>query len=170
MRPSQAIQPSHEPQQSPHTPGAAAPQSPSRPGTDRVRDFHWVLHRFRNDLPGVFDVAVVSSDGVLLARAAGPEAPAPELLSPIASGLAALGHAAADLHASGEVQRTVLEMQHGILVVVGISDGSLLAVAADAGTDRSVLGYQMTRLVRRVGHVLTAELRSTLRDHAAPAG
>lgn len=136
----------------------------------RVGEFRWVLQKFRSDLPGVFDVAVVSADGMLLARASAPQAPAPELISPITSGIAALGAAAAGLHESGPVQRTVLEMEHGILVVVAVSDGSLLAVAADSSTDRSVLGYRMTRLVARVGHVLTPELRSALRDHAVACG
>ncbi|MFJ8312906.1 MULTISPECIES: roadblock/LC7 domain-containing protein [unclassified Streptomyces] len=138
-------------------------------GTDKVREFQWVLEKFQTDLPGVFDVALVSADGLLLARASAPKAPAPGLVSPITSGLAALAGAASQLHESGAVHRTVLEMQHSTLVVVTVSDGSLLAVAADSGTDRAVLGYQMTRLVRRVGHVLTSELRSTLRDHAAAA-
>ncbi|MFJ7205805.1 roadblock/LC7 domain-containing protein [Streptomyces sp. NPDC098789] len=135
-------------------------------GTERVREFRWVLQKFLSDLPGVFDVAVVSADGLLLARSTAVQSPAPALVAPIASGLAALAGAASALHGSGPVSRTVLEMQHGVLAVVTVSDGSLLAVAAHAGTDRAVLGYEMTRLVRRVGHVLTPELRSTLRDHA----
>ncbi|MFE3584153.1 roadblock/LC7 domain-containing protein [Streptomyces vinaceus] len=61
-------------------------------------------------------------------------------------------------------------MRHGVLAVVAVTDGSLLAVAAGQGTDRAVLGYEMTRLVQRVGRVLTAELRSTLRDHATTIG
>ncbi|MFK0202768.1 roadblock/LC7 domain-containing protein [Streptomyces lavendulae] len=139
-------------------------------GTQTAREFMWVLQKFQADLPGVFDVAVVSADGLLLARASAPQAPAPELVAPITSGLAALAHSTARLHDAGRIRRAVLEMRHGILAVIEISDGSLLAVAADASTDRSVLGYQMTRLVHRVGHVLTAELRSTLRDHAATDG
>lgn len=153
-----------------HATGATGPPHTPGPAPGKVGEFRWVLQKFRSDLPGVFDVAVVSADGMLLARASDPNAPAPELISPIASGLAALGAAAAGLHASGPVQRTVLEMEHGILVVVAVSDGSLLAVAAESGTDRSVLGYRMTRLVARVGHVLTPELRSALRDHAVAFG
>ncbi|MFG2999103.1 roadblock/LC7 domain-containing protein [Streptomyces sp. NPDC048340] len=144
-------------------------QSPGGAAADKVREFRWLLQKFQTDLPGVFDAAVVSADGVLLARCSAPRAPAPELVSPITSGLAALAFAASSLHGSGPVRRTVLEMRHGVLAVVAVSDGSLLAVAADQGTDRAVLGYEMTRLVQRVGHVLTAELRSTLRDHATVA-
>ncbi|MGW8953906.1 roadblock/LC7 domain-containing protein [Streptomyces sp. NPDC055709] len=146
------------------------PQQARTTSAGAVHEFHWVLQKFQNDLPGVLDVAVVSADGLLLARVSSPQAPAPGLISPIASGLAALACAAAELHQSGAVDRTVLEMQNGVLIVVPVSDGSLLAVAADSGAERSVLGYQMTRLVGRVGHVLTAELRATLRDHATSAG
>ncbi|MFE9221447.1 roadblock/LC7 domain-containing protein [Streptomyces lavendulae] len=146
------------------------PHLAGRRGTRTAREFIWVLQKFQAEVPGVFDVAVVSADGLLLARASDPHAPTPELVAPMTSGLAALAHATAQLHGSGRIRRAVLEMRHGIFAVVGISDGSLLAVAAHASTDRSVLGFQMTRLVRRVGHVLTAELRSTLRDHAATDG
>ncbi|MFE3584152.1 roadblock/LC7 domain-containing protein [Streptomyces vinaceus] len=54
---------------------AAGPRE-SASGADKVREFHWLLRKFRTDLTGVFDVAGVSADGVLLARSSAPRAPA----------------------------------------------------------------------------------------------
>lgn len=130
-----------------------------------VGEFHWLLQRFLDETPGLLNAAVVSCDGVLLARAAVPTAPASsELTAPIASGLAALADAGAQLLGTVPMRRTVVEMRHCVLAVVAMGGGSLLAVSATAVTDRAVLGYEMTRLVRRVGQVLTPELRDTLRE------
>lgn len=131
-----------------------------------VGEFRWLLQRFLDQTPGLLDVAAVSADGVLLARAARPEAVAPELTAPITSGIAALATTGADLVGPAPVQRTVVEMQHCVLIAAALGDGSLLAVSADADVDRAVLGYEMTRLVRRVGQVLTPALRATLRESA----
>ncbi|MGP3691565.1 roadblock/LC7 domain-containing protein [Streptomyces sp. IBSNAI002] len=150
-----------------HEHAPASPHLPPPAAQDGVGEFRWILRRFLADLPGAFDVAVVSADGLLLGRVHETDAPESELVAPLTGGLAALAGAAAELGGSGAVLRTILEMQHGIVAVVSVSDGSLLAVAADASSDRSLLGYQMTRLVHRMGRVLTPELRSTLREHAA---
>lgn len=152
----------------PAHPLAPAPP-PIRTVAERVNEFQWILRRFLTDLPGAFDVAVVSADGLLLGRAQEAEAPDSALVGPLAGGLASLARAAAELGGSGAVERTILEMEHGILAVVSVSDGSVLTVAADTSADRAVLGYEMTRLVQRMGRVLTPDLRSTLRDHAASA-
>ncbi|MGW5115906.1 roadblock/LC7 domain-containing protein [Streptomyces noursei] len=150
-----------------HTPRRTTHPVPlSRAAAAQVREFRWILRRFLDDLPGAFDVAVVSSDGLLLGRTCAATAPESTLIAPLAGGLAALAQAASALNHSGPVERTILEMEHGILAIVSISDGSVLAVAANSSSDRAVLGYQMTRVVRRMGRVLTPELRSTLRDHA----
>ncbi|MFC7304295.1 roadblock/LC7 domain-containing protein [Streptomyces monticola] len=151
----------HEQYALPPAAPAALPQSGRAVG-----EFRWLLQRFLDQTPGLLDVAVVSADGVLLARAALPEALAPELTSPIASGVAALAYTGSELLGSTPVQRTVIEMQHCVLIVMAVGDGSLLAVSADAAVDRAVLGYEMTRLVRRVGQVLTPALRTTLRGQA----
>ncbi len=46
--------------------------------------------------------------------------------------------------------------------MTGISDGSCLAVVADAGCDIGLVGYEMAVLVERTGAVLTPELRAEL--------
>lgn len=150
-----------------HDHATALPHPPPPAAKDGAGEFRWILRRFLADLPGAFDVAVVSADGLLLGRACEGDAPESSLVAPLTGGLAALARASAELGDSGPVLRTILEMQEGIVAVVSVSDGSLLAVAADASSDRSLLGYQMTRLVHRMGRVLTPELRSTLREHAA---
>lgn len=45
---------------------------------------------------------------------------------------------------------------------MSISDGSCLAVLADAQCDVGLVGYEMSMLVARAGAVLTPELRREL--------
>lgn len=84
-------------------------------------------------------------------------------LATIVSGLASLTTGAAELMEGGGVRQTMVAMEHGSLFVMAISDGSLLGVHAEPDCDMSVVAYQMARFVGRAGHVLTPELRTSLR-------
>lgn len=84
-------------------------------------------------------------------------------LATIVSGLASLTTGAAELMDGGGVRQTVVAMEQGSLFVMAISDGSLLGVHAEPDCDMSVVAYQMARFVGRAGHVLTPELRTSLR-------
>ncbi|WP_146051070.1 hypothetical protein [Streptomyces noursei] len=73
-----------------------------------------------------FDVAVVSSDGLLPGQNCTAAAPESTLIGPLAGGLTALVQAASALNQSGQVERPILEMEHGILATVSVSDGAVL--------------------------------------------
>lgn len=138
-----------------------------------ARSLRWLLANLVAEVPGVRSVAVVSSDGFLLASSEdqpegavpGPTRPAEGSaeLSTVVSGLASLTDGAARLMDGGSVRQTVVTMNEGHLFVMAISDGSLLGVHAAAECDLSVVAYQMAMFVGRAGHVLTPELRSELR-------
>jgi predicted regulator of Ras-like GTPase activity (Roadblock/LC7/MglB family) len=46
-------------------------------------------------------------------------------------------------------------MAGGYLFVTSISEGSVLAVLAERACDMGMIGYEMTLLAARVGHILT---------------
>jgi predicted regulator of Ras-like GTPase activity (Roadblock/LC7/MglB family) len=155
-----------------------------------ARGFQWLLDNLVAEVHGIHSVAVVSSDGLLLLGSepdGGPdaasgqnmtEAPAhPGLagqsrmdLAAVVSGLASLTVGAARLMDGGRVRQTTVAMTDGVLVVMSISDGSLLGVHAAADCDMSVVAYQMAMFVARAGHVLTPALRSELRQSTGSAG
>jgi predicted regulator of Ras-like GTPase activity (Roadblock/LC7/MglB family) len=56
---------------------------------------------------------------------------------------------------AGSVRQTVVEMAGGYLFVTSISQGSMLAVVAGRSCDMAMIGYEMTLLAARVGHLLT---------------
>ncbi|NYI06348.1 roadblock/LC7 domain-containing protein [Allostreptomyces psammosilenae] len=158
----------------------AAPEapSPSRPLSRGARNLHWLLDEFTTQVPGVEQVVVVSSDGLLLASAAPEDAVRPstlglspsrraDALATVVSGLVSLADGAARLMNEGELRQTVVTMDYGHLVVMAISDGSCLGVLAAVEADLSIVGYQMAVFVERAGHVLTPQLRSELHRAAA---
>ena len=56
--------------------------------------------------------------------------------------------------AAGPVRQTIVEMAGGYLSVTSISEGSVLAVLAERTCDMGMIGYEMTLLAARVGHLL----------------
>ncbi|WP_262414232.1 roadblock/LC7 domain-containing protein [Actinacidiphila acidipaludis] len=136
----------------------------------------WLLRNFIDEVPGVRSVAVVSSDGLpLLSSEPGQAAAAPgegELparpsgsrmdLAAVVSGLSSLTDGAARLMDAGRVRQTTVAMDDGMLVVMAVSDGSLLGVHAAADSDIAVVAYHMALFVGRAGHALTPALRGEL--------
>ncbi|MGX2994575.1 roadblock/LC7 domain-containing protein [Streptomyces sp. JNUCC 64] len=142
-----------------------------------ARNLRWLLANLVEEVPGLLSVAVVSSDGLLLLssdperaeeaagadRPRGPRGSSADLAT-IVSGLGSLTLGAAKLMDGGGVKQTVIAMSEGSVLVMSISDGSLLGVHATPDCDMSVVAYHMALFVGRAGHVLTPELRSELRQ------
>ena len=54
-----------------------------------------------------------------------------------------------------DLERIIVGMQLGVLVIASVSDGSQIGVVARVGADIGAIGYQMTVLVERAGTMLT---------------
>jgi predicted regulator of Ras-like GTPase activity (Roadblock/LC7/MglB family) len=80
----------------------------------------------------------------------------------VSAGLLSLTVGASRVFEGGSVSQTVVEMQRGLLVVMAISDGSVLTVLAGIDCDMGLVAYQMTLLVDRAGQALTPALRAEL--------
>ncbi|WP_062206678.1 roadblock/LC7 domain-containing protein [Streptomyces sp. NBRC 109706] len=161
-------------------------QTQSRGG----QNLRWLLGKLVDEVPGVISVAVVSTDGLPLLSSetgedgqpgpggfTGPPTPrwpggtpsgAAADLATVVSGLGSLTNGAASLMDGGSVKQTMVAMETGNLLVMAISDGSLLGVYTEPDVDISVVTYQMALLVGRAGHLLTPELRAELRQATNP--
>ncbi|WP_326596702.1 roadblock/LC7 domain-containing protein [Streptomyces sp. NBC_01803] len=136
-------------------------------------DLRWLLTRLVEEVPGVLSVAVVSADGLPLLSsepagapkrsAVGPLGAAADLAT-IVSGLGSLTAGAATLMEGGPVRQTLVAMDTGNLLVMSISDGSLLGAYTEPMADMGVVTYHMALFVGRAGHLLTPELRAELRQ------
>ncbi|HVV31077.1 MAG TPA: roadblock/LC7 domain-containing protein [Mycobacteriales bacterium] len=127
-----------------------------------VSDLNWLVGQFSRAVPGITSAAVVSADGLLLAMNEGMERSQGDQLAAIASGMASLTRGAALCFEQGEVRQVMIEMELGFLFVMAISDGSILVTVTDTRADVGLVGYEMARLVGRVGALLTPELRREL--------
>src|SRR5574341_137333 len=125
-------------------------------------NLNWLVSTFVRSVAGVSHAIVVSSDGLLIAVSERLERDRADQLAAIASGLASLTTGASSLLEAGVVNQTIVEMDHGFMFVMSVSDGSSLAVLASPSCDVGVIGYEMALLVARTGEVLTPQLRAEL--------
>ncbi|WP_199536698.1 MULTISPECIES: roadblock/LC7 domain-containing protein [Spongiactinospora] len=127
-----------------------------------ARRFDWLITEFVRGTPGVAHAVVVSADGLCLANSEGFPPDRADQLAAVAAGLLSLTVGASRVFEGGAVTQTVVEMERGLLLVMAISDGSVLAVLAAPDCDMGLVAYQMTLLVDRAGQVLTPALRAEL--------
>jgi predicted regulator of Ras-like GTPase activity (Roadblock/LC7/MglB family) len=130
----------------------------------QIDDFHWLLENFVHQTAGAEEAVAVSSDGFLLGASAGPDRPNIEQLAAVSAGLASLTRGAADCFEYGTVELVMVRMSRGFLFLSRISDGSCLAVLADASAEVASVAYEMTLLVERVGAILSPALVTELKN------
>jgi predicted regulator of Ras-like GTPase activity (Roadblock/LC7/MglB family) len=111
--------------------------------------FDWLLGNFVKSVPGVRHTLVVSADGLLMAMSDELDRSEGDRLAAIVSGLSSLTRGAARQLRAGAVRQAIVEMDELFLFTTSISDGSVLAVAANASCDVGLVGYEMTLLVTR---------------------
>ena len=98
----------------------------------------------------------MSADGLLMAASASIPGERAEQVAAVSSGLASLAVGAARLFEGGAVLQTVVEMEHGYLMLMSVGDGSNLAVLTQEAADIGQVGYEMALLVDRVGRTVQA--------------
>lgn len=127
-------------------------------------NFNWLLANFVQSVPGIRHTIVVSADGLLMAMSEGVDRTSGDTLAAIVSGLASLTRGAARQLDGGNVRQAVVEMDEQFLFTTNISDGSVLAVVADATCDVGLVGYEMTLLVNRAEATMTPQLVTEMRS------
>ena len=140
------------------------------PMSTEAANFGWLLDNFVASTPGVRHTLVVSADGLLMAMSANLDRTSGDQLSAIVAGLSSLTRGAARQLRSGEVRQTVVETDDAFVLLMTVSDGSVLAVVADATCDVGLVGYEMALLVSRTESTLTPQLVSEMRAHLPVSG
>ena len=133
-------------------------------------NFSWLLDNFVKSVPGVRHTLVVSADGLLMAMSDDLDRTSGDQLAAIVSGMSSLTRGAARQLRCGEVRQSIVEMDTLFLFTMSISDGSVLAVMADATCDVGLIGYEMALLVSRTEATLTPQLVSEMRSRLPVAG
>jgi uncharacterized protein len=123
------------------------------------RNLDWVVSKFVDEVPSAAHAILVSADGLLMAASSSIPADRAEQVAAVSSGLASLAVGAARLFDGGAVLQTVVEMQHGYLLLMSVGDGSNLACLTEDSADIGQVGYEMALLVDRVGRMVQAQAR-----------
>jgi predicted regulator of Ras-like GTPase activity (Roadblock/LC7/MglB family) len=123
------------------------------------RNLDWLVSRFVEEVTDAAHAILVSADGLLMAMSESIPDERAEQVAAVSSGLASLAVGAARLFDGGAVLQTVVEMQHGYLLLMSVGDGSHLAVLTEDSADIGQVGYEMALLVERVGRMVQAEPR-----------
>ncbi len=127
-----------------------------------AKNVSWLIVNFVDRVPGVNEAVVVSSDGLPIATSRGLDRDSADRFAAVTSGLIGLAYGAAGRFGGGAVSQVLIEMERALLMVTGISDGSTLAIMAEAECDVGLVGYEMAVLVEKCGQVLTPEIRAEL--------
>jgi len=140
------------------------------PMNDEGADFAWLLNTFVRNVPGARHALAVSADGLLMAMSTDLDRTSGDQMAAIVAGLSSLTRGASRQLRAGEVRQAVVEMDTLFLVLMSVSDGSVLAVVADGDCEIGLIGYEMAMLVTRAEATLTPQLVSQLRSQLPVAG
>ncbi|WP_197382319.1 roadblock/LC7 domain-containing protein [Mycolicibacterium mengxianglii] len=137
----------------------SSPPGSSPPRSSQENPLDWLVSKFARDIPGVAHAVLVSVDGLLIAASDHLPAERADQLAAVTSGLASLSAGAAQLFDGGRVLQSVVEMDHGYVLIMQVGDGSQLATLASKSCDIGQVGYEMALLAERVGGVVSSTRR-----------
>jgi predicted regulator of Ras-like GTPase activity (Roadblock/LC7/MglB family) len=131
-----------------------------------AKTFNWLLGSFATRTSGVQEAVVVSSDGLLMARSSQRERADSDRLAAVVSGMASLAAGASEWYRLGALNRVVVDIAEGYLVITTISRGSVLGVVASRSANLATVAYEMTLFGTRAGAALTPGLIAELKSAA----
>jgi uncharacterized protein len=124
--------------------------------------FNWVLSNFIENVIGAEHALAVSSDGLLIGISERMPAGEADRLAAAITGLQSLSEGVAKITAKGVLNRVVIDMEDGYLLVATIGDTATLGVVTSLDCDLGLVSYEMCMLIERVGEQLTPEVVAQL--------
>jgi uncharacterized protein len=134
------------------------------PMSTEVQTFNWLLDSFTSGTAGVVEAIAVSADGLLMAASASKERANAERLAAIVSGMTSLASGASASYTLGGLNRVIVDLVDGYLLITAISAGSVLGVIATRAANLSTVAYEMTLFASRAGAALTPQLIAELKN------
>ncbi|WP_238009559.1 roadblock/LC7 domain-containing protein [Dactylosporangium sp. AC04546] len=129
-----------------------------------AKTFNWLLDSFTSGTAGVVEAIAVSSDGLLMAMSATKDRANAERLAAIVSGMTSLAGGASAWYSLGGLNRVIVDMADGYLLITSISAGSVLGVIASRSANLGTVAYEMTLFANRAGAALSPRLIAELKS------
>lgn len=121
---------------------------------------NWLLDGLVQRLAGAEQAIALSGDGLLLARSEAIARDGAEHLAAMASAFQSLSRAVSTQFGKGAVRQSVVELEHGYLVVTEAGEGACLALLASLNADLGTVAYEMNVIVQQTGGSLSANPRA----------
>jgi predicted regulator of Ras-like GTPase activity (Roadblock/LC7/MglB family) len=141
-----------------------ADESAGEGPSPEAQDFSWTVDAFVRDTAGVTDAIVVSTDGLPIAASDTRPPAEADRLAAIVSGLSSLAGAVSRTEALGPLNKVVMDLAGGYLLVVALGHGALLGVRSTKESDLGTIAFEMTVFANRAGARLTPLLIHELRN------
>ncbi|MBN1171458.1 MAG: roadblock/LC7 domain-containing protein [Micromonosporaceae bacterium] len=128
-------------------------QAAVRPGSAGVPvhlNWDYLLERLQGQVAGITHALVLAGDGLPIATTARLSRDAADQLSAFASGLVSLTGGIAALMKADPVIQTIVDTRGGYIIVMGIGDGSALAVLATKECEAGQVAAEMAELINSV--------------------
>ena len=133
-----------------------------------AKTFNWLLDSFTANTVGVLEAVAVSSDGLPIAMSAIKDRANADRLAAVVSGMTSLAGGAAHCYSLGDLNRVIVDLTRGYLLVTAISVGSVMGVIASRSANLGNVAYEMTLFANRAGAALTPQLIIELKNSVQP--
>jgi predicted regulator of Ras-like GTPase activity (Roadblock/LC7/MglB family) len=133
-----------------------------------AKTFNWLLDNFTQNTVGVVEAVAVSSDGLPIAMSAIKDRANADRLAAVVSGMTSLAGGAAHMYDMGDLNRVIVDLTRGYLLVTAISVGSVMGVIASRTANLGNVAYEMTLFANRAGAALTPQLIIELKNSVQP--
>jgi predicted regulator of Ras-like GTPase activity (Roadblock/LC7/MglB family) len=155
---------------SPSTPHSGERLGAREPGSTHLspeaQTFGWLLSSFATGTAGVVEAIAVSADGLVIAKSSIDDRANADRLAAILSGIRSLAGGAAEWYKLGVLNKVIVDMSGGYLLIMSIGSGSVLGVIADRTANLGNVAYEMTLFANRAGAALNPRLITELKNAA----
>lgn len=127
---------------------------------DTIDELNWLLDDLVGRVARVRQAMVLSGDGIPMGMSSGVAHADAERFAALSASFHSLAQSASESIGGGNIRQTVIELDRAFLFVMAAGDGSCLAVLSAGDANIGVIGYEMTRLVKRVRRHLATTPRT----------
>jgi uncharacterized protein len=129
------------------------PHGRPKSGMARLDELNRILRKLQNDSPGIESAALISEDGLMIARADTVNMEETRVAGMTATLLNLGTRAAAEL-ARGAVQEVIVRGERGYAVVISAGRGALLLAVTDETSKLGLVFFDMREAIRALQKVL----------------